>query len=253
MDTRIRALERELQESPSISAGVQLLRARLAVGDIKTGDIRGAASLGCSSAINYLDQKPGMWASQSKRFYILLGYAAIHHPDVDELMDRLLIGEDLIEFVTNCDKITEAFLDGERIIELGPRFKTALTISEAARWYQRWDRPHEGISTSFLVQHFEQAAVNQLMGILYHVVGAYQPLMSAINKKPRVRIRICLEEIVEALYWIENSTYFPHVWEFNLPDREWQRQKMMDDQVDALIQDISPAVITRLIGPYLSF
>jgi hypothetical protein len=262
MDQRIRALERKLAETPDTSVGVQLLHAKLAVGDITTGDIRGAAALGCSAAIAYLGKRVA-FDSQSRRFYILLGYSAIHHPDIDEMMDKLVIGDDVIEFVENCNLTFEAFFRGEQQVELSPagrarrspRFRAPLTIREAATYYgaRGWGRPHEGISAPFLRQYFEEAAIQHHTAVLYHTVGAYETLMSAFLKSPQTRVWACLRHIVEALYWIRIRDFFPATWDFDPPNRESQHQALIDQYRNELLDEISPAAIVQLLGPYFDF
>jgi len=253
MDERIRSLERQIIQAPNISLGVQLLKARLSVGEIKITDIRGAAALDCSSAIEVLEKIPDM-ESHPKSFYILLGYLALHHPIIDNFLNGLppeLLSDFRGEFLINCNKIVNAFLTGERKVDLSPRFRTELTIREAASALARDSIP-TGMATVRPLFDEEQE-MRQVIGALYNLSNGYQSLMNALQKNTWSRIKGCLIDVVRTQTWLIDNHHFPAIQEFEAPNKKEKHDALMQEHVNELLIDISPEAITRLVGPYLAF
>jgi hypothetical protein len=115
----------------------------------------------------------------------------------------------------------------------------------------------------YFLQYFEPEAAGTISGTINPITSAYHLLLGALHTKTWVRIQKCLEQVVYARYWRNEGTYFPHYWDFEIPDewgthgspptREEQRQQLLDEHLSGLVRDISPKAINSLIGPYLSF
>lgn len=240
-------------------------------GEIKTGDVRGAAALGCSSAIVLLEKRPNM-ESHSKTFYVLLGHLAIHHPQVEEFLEALpseiLADEELAEIFLNCEKIIAAFLNREKTIDLAPggvhRFRGGLTIRQAASVYSRpihVNILHDVILFRTLLglipgeghPDTSNRLVARTISILTRLLDAYQVLMSSLHKNTWARVKACLELVVIIRYWLAEETHFPNMWEFDIPNREGQREALLQEHIAELMRDITPEAITLLVGPYLDF
>jgi hypothetical protein len=259
MDERIRTLERQLIEDPDIPTGGALIRARLGAGEITTASIRGAAALGCAPAIAYLDKQPDM-NSHSKKFYILLGYSAIHCEEIEDFMDKVLLPANSERFFVDSNKILEAFLAGEKEVDLSPHFIEPLSVKDAGRYYAGhyggWHYGSTQPNTAHFHEHYELPVARFMMGTLQSAISAYSYLLNALHTKTWARVQQCLECVVYTRHWITDGTPFPPTWEFEpgaSGTRDEQRQLLLDDQLNTLIQDISPHAIEQLVGPYLNF
>lgn len=243
MDFRIRELEKKLSISPDIELGVHLLRHRLSARNISMGDIRAAASLGSNPCIAYLGGQRPDFSSLSMRAYILVGFAATQHPDIQQACLNLLIDGQELPFFAQCDRVFMAYISNQSHIEL-EGYRVPLRIKEAAQALITSARLGYPIYTDYL----RDSSPNSRW-MLDEILQAYRYLLSALKKNPRDRSHSCILSLLPNFYRIRTGESLPHRFDIGPAahlalEAEW---------TNILTEEISPDVIDSLVGPYLSF